>query len=67
VEKILQYELHNLYFSPNVIKEIKPRWIRRAGHAARIGGYSTQIKKIEKAEQTRSHGRTRFTWEYNKN
>jgi hypothetical protein len=30
-------ELHNLYSSPNVIRMIKSRRIRWAGHVARIG------------------------------
>jgi hypothetical protein len=30
-------ELHNLYASPNIIKVIKPRSMRRAGHVARTG------------------------------
>jgi hypothetical protein len=29
-------ELHNLYFSPSIIKMIKSRRIRWAGHVARI-------------------------------
>jgi hypothetical protein len=30
-------ELHNLYASPNVIRMIKPRSMRWAGHVARMG------------------------------
>jgi hypothetical protein len=35
--KLHNEELHNLYFSPNVIRMIKPRRMRWAGHAARMG------------------------------
>jgi hypothetical protein len=31
-------ELHNLYFSPSIIRMIKSRRMRWAGHVARIGG-----------------------------
>jgi hypothetical protein len=30
-------ELHNLYSSPNIIIVMKSRWLRWAGHVARIG------------------------------
>jgi hypothetical protein len=30
-------ELHNLYSSPNIIRVIKPRRMRWAGHVARMG------------------------------
>jgi len=30
-------ELHNLYSSPNSIRVIKSRWMRWAGHVARMG------------------------------
>jgi hypothetical protein len=29
--------LHNLYSSPDIIKQVKSRWMRWAGHVARIG------------------------------
>jgi hypothetical protein len=31
-------QMHELYFSPNVMPVIKSRRIMRAGHAARMGG-----------------------------
>jgi hypothetical protein len=34
--KLLKEELHNLYYSPNIIKMIKSRRIRLAGHVARM-------------------------------
>jgi hypothetical protein len=33
----LEEELHNLYFSPNIIRLIKSRRIRWAGHVAHMG------------------------------
>ena len=35
--KIHNEELDNLYFSPNIIRVIKPRIMRWAGHVARMG------------------------------
>jgi hypothetical protein len=31
-------ELHNLYSSPNIIRQIKSRGMRWVGHVARMGG-----------------------------
>jgi hypothetical protein len=43
----LQYEeLHNLYSSPNIIRIIKSRRMRWAGHVARIGGEEACIQDI---------------------
>jgi hypothetical protein len=36
--KLHNEELHNSYFSPNIIRTIKSRRNRKAGHVARIGG-----------------------------
>jgi hypothetical protein len=38
MEKILHNELHNLYSSPNIVRVIKSRMMRWAGHVARMGG-----------------------------
>jgi hypothetical protein len=35
--KLHSGELHNLYLSPDVIKQIKARRMRLAGHVARVG------------------------------
>jgi hypothetical protein len=35
--KLHSEELHNLYSSPNIIRMIKPRRMRWAGHVARMG------------------------------
>jgi hypothetical protein len=37
LEKLHNEELHNLYSSPSIIRTIKSRRMRRAGHVARIG------------------------------
>jgi hypothetical protein len=36
--KLHNGELHNLYSSPDIIKQIKSRRMRWAGHVARMGG-----------------------------
>jgi hypothetical protein len=35
--KLLSGELHNLYSSPDIIRQIKSRRMRWAGHVARMG------------------------------
>jgi hypothetical protein len=35
--KLHNDELHSLYSSPNIVREIKSRRMRWAGHVARIG------------------------------
>jgi hypothetical protein len=35
--KLLNDELHNLYSSPNIVRVIKSRRMRWAGHVARMG------------------------------
>jgi hypothetical protein len=36
-KKLHNDELHNLYSSPNIVNVIKSRWVRWAGHVARMG------------------------------
>ena len=40
MEKIHNEELNDLYASPNIIRVIKSRRMRLAGHVARVGGGS---------------------------
>jgi hypothetical protein len=44
-------ELHNFYTSPVIIRVIKSRWMRWAGHVARMGAmrnaYSILVGKLE--------------------
>jgi hypothetical protein len=35
--KLLNEELHNLYSSPDIIRQVKSRRMRWAGHVARMG------------------------------
>jgi hypothetical protein len=35
--KLHNEELHNLYSSPDIIRQVKPRRMRWAGHVARMG------------------------------
>jgi hypothetical protein len=35
--KLHNEELHNLYYSPNIVRVIKSRRMRWAGHVARMG------------------------------
>jgi hypothetical protein len=37
LEKVARLEHHNLYSSRNIIRQMKPRGVRWAGHVARIG------------------------------
>jgi hypothetical protein len=49
--KLHNEELHNLYSSPSIIRIIKSRWMRWAGHVARLGEkrnvYSLLVGKPE--------------------
>jgi hypothetical protein len=38
MEKLHSVELHSLYSSPNIVRVIKSRRMRWAGHVARMGG-----------------------------
>jgi hypothetical protein len=42
--KLHNEELHNLYSSPNIIRMIKPRRMRWAGHVARMGETRTAYR-----------------------
>jgi hypothetical protein len=62
--KLHSGELHNLYSLPDIIRRIKSRRIRWAGHVARMG----EVKKlyeflVEESEGKRPLGRPRRTWE----
>jgi hypothetical protein len=41
--KLHNEELHNLYSSPSIIRIIRSRWMRWAGHVARMGRRATHI------------------------
>jgi hypothetical protein len=42
--KLLNEDLHNLYSSPNIVRMIKSRRMRWAGHAARMGRRGLHIE-----------------------
>jgi hypothetical protein len=57
-------ELHGLYSSPSIIRVIKARRMRWAGHVARIGGMRGAYNiLVDKPEGMRPLGRPRLRWE----
>jgi hypothetical protein len=62
--KLHSEELHNLYSSPNIVRQIKSRKMRWAGHVARMGEERKVYKVlVGKPERKRPHGRLRRRWE----
>jgi hypothetical protein len=57
--KLHDEELHNLYPSLNVIRMIKSRRMRRAGHVARMGRRNACRRLVGKPEGNRTLGRPR--------
>jgi hypothetical protein len=62
--KLHNEELHDLYSSPNIVRVIKSRRMRWAGHVARMGEVCTGIW-CGKPEGKRPLGRPRRRWEDN--
>jgi hypothetical protein len=61
--KLHNEELHNLYSSPNIIRMIKSRRIRWAGHVARMGETRNVYRiLVGKPEGKRPLGRPRRRW-----
>jgi hypothetical protein len=59
----LHNELHNWYFSPNIIRIIKSRKMRLAGHLARMGEKRNAYRILMgKPEGKRPLGRPRCRW-----
>jgi hypothetical protein len=59
-------ELNDLYSSPNIIREIKSRRMRWAGHVARKGeGRGAYRVLVGRSEGRRPLGRPRRRWEDN--
>jgi hypothetical protein len=57
-------ELHILYSSPNIIRQVKSRRMRWAGHVARMGEERNVYKVLMgNPEQKRQLGRPRRRWE----
>jgi hypothetical protein len=64
--KLHNDELHSLYSSPNIVRVIKSRKMRGAGHGARMGeGRDIYRVLVGKPEGKRPLGRPRCRWELN--
>jgi hypothetical protein len=64
--KVHNDELHSLYSSHNIVKVIKSRRMRWAGHVARMGeGRVVYGILVGRPQGKRPLGRTRRRWEYN--
>jgi hypothetical protein len=62
--KLHSGELHNLYSSPDIVRQIKSRRMRWAGHVARMGdGRNVYRVLVGKPEGKRPLGRPRRRWE----
>jgi hypothetical protein len=61
--KVHNEELHNLYSSPSIIRKIKSRRIRWAGHVARMGAKRNSYRiLVGKPEEKRPLGKPRHRW-----
>jgi hypothetical protein len=64
--RLLNKELYALYSSPNIIRVIKSRRLRWAGHVARMGERRGAYRAlVGKPEERRPLGRPRRRWEDN--
>jgi hypothetical protein len=63
--KLHSEELHNLYSSPNIIRQVNSRRMRWARHVARMGEERKVCRVLaEKPKRKRPLGRPRRRWEY---
>jgi hypothetical protein len=61
--KLHNEELHNLYFSPSIIRMIKSRRMRWAGYVARMGEKPNAYRiLVRNPDGRRLVGRTRRRW-----
>jgi hypothetical protein len=60
--KLHNEELHNLYFSPSIIRMIKSRRMRWVGYVAQMGRGGTYILLMGKPEGKRPLERSRHRW-----
>jgi hypothetical protein len=64
MKSYVQLELHNLYSSPDIIRQVKSRRMRWTGHVARMGEERKLYKVlVGKPEGKRPLGRPRRRWE----
>jgi hypothetical protein len=64
--KLHNNELHNLYFSPNIVRVIKSRRMRWVGHMARMGESRGVYRVlVGRPEGKRPLGRHRRRWKDN--
>jgi len=64
--KLHNEELNDVYFSPNIVRVIKSRRMRWAGHIARMGKSRGVFRVlVGKPEGKRPLGRPRHRWEDN--
>jgi hypothetical protein len=64
--KLHNDELHSLYSSPNIVRVVKSRRMRWAGHVALMGeGIGVYRVLVERPEGKRQLGRPRRRWEDN--
>jgi hypothetical protein len=62
--KLHNEELHNLYSSPDIIRQVKSKRMRWVGHVARMGEERKVYKVlVGKPEGKRPLGRPRCRWE----
>jgi hypothetical protein len=62
--KLHDEELHNLFSYPDIIRQVKSRRMRWAGHVARMGEERKMYKVlVGKPEGKRPLGRPRHRWE----
>jgi hypothetical protein len=66
LRKLHSEKLNDLYCTPNIIRLIKSKRIRWAGHVARMGEMrSAYSVLVEKPEGKRPLGKPRYGWEGN--
>jgi hypothetical protein len=66
LRKLHNEELNDLYFLPNIVRVLKSRRMRWAGHVAHMGeGRGVHRVLMGKPEGTRLLGRPRRRWEDN--
>jgi len=64
--KLYKEEVNDLYLSPNIVRVIKSRRMRWAGHVARMGERRVVYRVlVRKPEGKRPLGRPRLKWEDN--